>query len=60
MYNKIIYIFLTTGPYYKYKTFHDMLHCNDSAYIPTMEPILLRMKLVVPFGILFLLLSQVN
>lgn len=52
------YVGLMTGPFYRYKTYHDWLYQLDSQSIPSLWPLLLRLKPVPVFGALFLLVSQ--
>ncbi|XP_030053754.1 membrane-bound acylglycerophosphatidylinositol O-acyltransferase MBOAT7 isoform X2 [Microcaecilia unicolor] len=52
------YVGLMTGPFYRYKTYHDWLQQLDSAYIPSWRPLLLRLRPAPIFGLLFLLVSH--
>ncbi|XP_071796589.1 lysophospholipid acyltransferase 7-like [Asterias amurensis] len=52
------FIGIITGPYYKYKTYHDMIHCTNSKDIPSIKPLMERLKTLVPIGLLFLVMSH--
>ncbi|XP_038068569.1 lysophospholipid acyltransferase 7-like [Patiria miniata] len=52
------FIGIITGPYYKYKTYYDMIHCENSQDIPSIEPMVDRLKTLVPVGLLFLIMSH--
>ncbi|XP_071477788.1 lysophospholipid acyltransferase 7-like [Diadema antillarum] len=52
------FIGILTGPYFKYKTYYDMLHHPHSASLPSIEPLLNRIKVLIPVGGAFLLFSH--
>ncbi|XP_043848576.1 lysophospholipid acyltransferase 7 [Dromiciops gliroides] len=52
------YVGLLTGPFYRYRTYHDWLHQGPAAAaVPSWEPLLLRARPAPLFGLLFLLSS---
>ncbi|KAM5132011.1 lysophospholipid acyltransferase 7 isoform 1-T2 [Mantella aurantiaca] len=51
------YIGLMTGPFYRYKTYHDWLHQINSQDIPSWKPMIARLKPSPVFGVLFLIVS---
>ncbi|KAM4703517.1 lysophospholipid acyltransferase 7-like [Rhinophrynus dorsalis] len=57
-YYSYCYIGLMTGPFYRYKTYHDWLHQIDSVSIPTWKPMVSRLKPVPIFGVLFFIISH--
>ncbi|XP_054762558.2 lysophospholipid acyltransferase 7-like [Lytechinus pictus] len=52
------FVGLLTGPYYKYKTYYDMLHHPNSASLPSIGPMLDRIKVLLPVGIVFIISSH--
>uniref|UniRef100_A0A7N4P0T5 Leukocyte receptor cluster member 4 n=1 Tax=Sarcophilus harrisii TaxID=9305 RepID=A0A7N4P0T5_SARHA len=50
------YVGLLTGPFYRYRTYHDWVH-QGPAPVPSWEPLLLRARPAPLFGLLFLLSS---
>ncbi|XP_029440139.1 lysophospholipid acyltransferase 7 [Rhinatrema bivittatum] len=52
------YVGLMTGPFFRYKTYHDWLQQLDPPIIPSWRPLLLRLRPVPVFGGLFLLVSH--
>ncbi|XP_068097321.1 lysophospholipid acyltransferase 7 [Hyperolius riggenbachi] len=52
------YIGLMTGPFYRYKTYHDWLHQICSPDIPSWKPMITRLKLAPVYGVLFLITSH--
>ncbi|XP_063798941.1 lysophospholipid acyltransferase 7 [Pseudophryne corroboree] len=52
------YIGLMTGPFYRYKTYHDWLHQINSQDIPSWKPMVIRLKPAPVFGVLFLIVSH--
>ncbi|XP_069492690.1 lysophospholipid acyltransferase 7 [Ambystoma mexicanum] len=52
------YIGIMTGPFYRYKTYHDWLYQLNSKTIPSWRPLLLRLRPVPAFGGLFILVSH--
>ncbi|XP_075047603.1 membrane-bound acylglycerophosphatidylinositol O-acyltransferase MBOAT7 [Mixophyes fleayi] len=52
------YIGLMTGPFYRFKTYHDWLHQIDSQDIPSWKPMVTRLKPTPIFGVLFLAVSH--
>ncbi|XP_013400325.1 lysophospholipid acyltransferase 7 [Lingula anatina] len=53
------YIGLLTGPYFKYRTYHDMLHNEHTASIPTWQPLLEKLKVLPVCALLFIVTSMV-
>ncbi|XP_001378508.1 lysophospholipid acyltransferase 7 [Monodelphis domestica] len=52
------YVGLLTGPFYRYRTYHDWLHQGSAATaVPSWEPLVLRARPAPVFGLLFLLSS---
>jgi len=51
------YIGVLTGPYYKYKTYHDMLHSKTGLRMSFLPHVIRRMKWFPMFAILFVLSS---
>lgn len=51
------YIGLMTGPFYRYKTYHDWLHQINAQDIPSWKPMMARLKPAPVFGVLFLIIS---
>ncbi|XP_022101865.1 lysophospholipid acyltransferase 7-like [Acanthaster planci] len=52
------FIGIITGPYYKYKTYCDMIQCKNSKDIPSIDPLVQRLKTLVPIGLMFLIMSH--
>uniref|UniRef100_A0A8C5R0X6 Leukocyte receptor cluster member 4 n=1 Tax=Leptobrachium leishanense TaxID=445787 RepID=A0A8C5R0X6_9ANUR len=52
------YIGIMTGPFYRYKTYHDWLHQVDPTSIPSWVPLKTRLKPAPIFGVLFLIVSN--
>ncbi|XP_075696004.1 membrane-bound acylglycerophosphatidylinositol O-acyltransferase MBOAT7 isoform X1 [Rhinoderma darwinii] len=52
------YIGLMTGPFYRFKTYHDWLHQIRPQDIPSWKPMLTRLKPAPVFGIMFLIVSH--
>ncbi|XP_077323289.1 membrane-bound acylglycerophosphatidylinositol O-acyltransferase mboat7-like isoform X2 [Lithobates pipiens] len=51
------YIGLMTGPFYRYKTYHDWLHQINAQDIPSWKPMMARLRPTPVFGVLFLIIS---
>ncbi|XP_018421596.1 PREDICTED: lysophospholipid acyltransferase 7 isoform X2 [Nanorana parkeri] len=51
------YIGLMTGPFYRYKTYHDWLHQINSQDIPSWKPMIARLRPAPVFGVLFLIVA---
>ncbi|XP_072281470.1 lysophospholipid acyltransferase 7 [Pyxicephalus adspersus] len=51
------YIGLMTGPFYRYKTYHDWLHQMNSQDIASWKPMIMRLRPAPVFGVLFLIAS---
>ncbi|CAH1795332.1 unnamed protein product, partial [Owenia fusiformis] len=51
------FIGLLTGPYYRYRTYHDMLHQKNPEKVPSFEPLMKRLKFAPLYGLLFLVTS---
>ncbi|XP_002732306.1 membrane-bound acylglycerophosphatidylinositol O-acyltransferase mboat7-like [Saccoglossus kowalevskii] len=52
------YIGIMTGPYYKYKTYYDMIHNEKSSKIDTMGPLFDRLKFAALYGSMFIVSSH--
>lgn len=52
------YVGLMTGPFYRYRTYHDWLNQPDSSVIPSWQPLLSRSKMIPIFGVFFLVVSH--
>ncbi|CAI5790806.1 Membrane bound O-acyltransferase domain containing 7 [Podarcis lilfordi] len=52
------YVGLMTGPFFRYRTYHDWLNQPNSTIIPSWKPLLLRMKMIPIFGVFFLVASH--
>ncbi|XP_070579292.1 lysophospholipid acyltransferase 7-like [Ptychodera flava] len=52
------YVGIMTGPYYKYKTYYDMIHNDNSSEIPILKPFLQRLKYVALYGSMFIISSH--
>ena len=52
------YIGILTGPYYKYRTYHDMIHETTSNSINTLTPLLQKLKWLPVSAACFFLLSH--
>ncbi|XP_077979475.1 membrane-bound acylglycerophosphatidylinositol O-acyltransferase mboat7-like [Glandiceps talaboti] len=52
------YVGIMTGPYYKYKTYYDMVHNEKSSEIPTIKPLSEKLKFIVVYGLCFLVSSH--
>lgn len=52
------YCGLTTGPYYRYKTFKDMINQEHPEQISTVVPALRNLKTLPFFGVIYLLLNH--
>ncbi|XP_052779959.1 lysophospholipid acyltransferase 7-like [Mya arenaria] len=50
----LCYIGLFTGPYYKYRTYHDMLHLKVDAHIPIRKYALARIKQLPVIAVVYL------
>lgn len=51
------FVGLLTGPYFKFKTYKDMINNSKSAKVPTIQPLIEKMKVLPLLAILFLGLS---
>lgn len=53
----LVHLYLA-GPYYKYRTYYDMLHNEHARSIPTWRPLLKQLKIVPFIAAGFLLVSH--
>ncbi|XP_039191005.1 lysophospholipid acyltransferase 7-like isoform X3 [Crotalus tigris] len=52
------YVGLMTGPFYRYRTYHDWLSQIEPSVIPSWRPMLSRSRMIPIFGIFFLIVSH--
>jgi len=57
-YYKTHQLLCTVGPYYKYRTYHDMIHNERAHLVPTLRPMMMRLKSVPFIAVGFLLASH--